>query len=225
MAIEHKDIPEAGLHEPKGASTATAKTVYSSDGAGSGVWEAPELAGQGAAALDEMVFSDGAGGLDWRKGKVGGSLILTGVDYTNQYPPTTDTALQVTYGGLQSTTEFDLSAAGALTCNTAGWYKFLWNLRFGRTAGTGTAQLLWRVLVNGVQIGSTAAVSVTNSDDMIPFTITASLPLAVADVVTSEVVRDSSGNDDGGLRTTTPTLGTWEKSASAVIRVDKEVVE
>ena len=41
MAIAHKDIPEAGLHEPKGVSTAAAGTVYVADGAGSGAWEDP----------------------------------------------------------------------------------------------------------------------------------------------------------------------------------------
>lgn len=41
MAIAHKDIPEAGLHEPKGVSTAAAGTVYVADGAGSGDWEDP----------------------------------------------------------------------------------------------------------------------------------------------------------------------------------------
>lgn len=36
--IQHADIPEANLHEPKGASTALAGQVYEADGAGSGVW-------------------------------------------------------------------------------------------------------------------------------------------------------------------------------------------
>lgn len=39
--MDHANIPEAGLHEPKGASTAAAGTVYVSDGAGSGSWEDP----------------------------------------------------------------------------------------------------------------------------------------------------------------------------------------
>lgn len=39
MAIEHKVIPEADLHEPKGVSTATIDTSYRSDGAGSGSWK------------------------------------------------------------------------------------------------------------------------------------------------------------------------------------------
>lgn len=38
MSIQHRDIPEAQLHEPKGVSTAANKTVYKANGAGSGVW-------------------------------------------------------------------------------------------------------------------------------------------------------------------------------------------
>lgn len=34
--IEHKDIPDELLHEPKGAATASAGTTYIADGAGSG---------------------------------------------------------------------------------------------------------------------------------------------------------------------------------------------
>lgn len=37
--IQHRDIPEAQLHEPKGASTASSGSVYVSDGAGSGTWQ------------------------------------------------------------------------------------------------------------------------------------------------------------------------------------------
>ena len=40
MSIQHKDIPEAQLHEPKGVSTALSGTVYVADGAGSGQWTA-----------------------------------------------------------------------------------------------------------------------------------------------------------------------------------------
>lgn len=38
MAIEHDAIPNADLHEPKGASSATSGQVYVADGAGSGAW-------------------------------------------------------------------------------------------------------------------------------------------------------------------------------------------
>lgn len=40
MAIQHRLIPDAELHEPKGVASATNKSVYLSDGAGSGSWRA-----------------------------------------------------------------------------------------------------------------------------------------------------------------------------------------
>lgn len=40
--MQHKDIPEAQLHEPKGVSTASNKQIYIANGAGSGVWRKPK---------------------------------------------------------------------------------------------------------------------------------------------------------------------------------------
>lgn len=37
--VEHSQLPDELLHEPKGASTAAAGTVYVADGAGSGSFE------------------------------------------------------------------------------------------------------------------------------------------------------------------------------------------
>ena len=41
MAVQHKDIPEDELHEPKGVSTAANGTVYTANGVGSGSWVLP----------------------------------------------------------------------------------------------------------------------------------------------------------------------------------------
>lgn len=38
MSIEHKNIPDAQLHEPKGIVSATVDQVYAANGAGSGSW-------------------------------------------------------------------------------------------------------------------------------------------------------------------------------------------
>jgi len=38
--IEHKNLPNAQLHEPKGVSAASVDTTYVADGAGSGTWKA-----------------------------------------------------------------------------------------------------------------------------------------------------------------------------------------
>lgn len=41
MAIQHKDLTGADLHEPKGAASATSGQVYVADGSGSGSWQNP----------------------------------------------------------------------------------------------------------------------------------------------------------------------------------------
>lgn len=67
MAIEHRNIPESGLHEPKGASTAPLKTVYLSNGAGSGTWsqvDADTLKGalSSSSPSGQRIITDGEGG-------------------------------------------------------------------------------------------------------------------------------------------------------------------
>ncbi len=39
MSIEHKDIPDAQRHEPKGISSAPNKSLYLANGVGSGAWD------------------------------------------------------------------------------------------------------------------------------------------------------------------------------------------
>jgi hypothetical protein len=39
--VEHSDITDPELHEPKGVATADADAVYQADGAGSGDWKIP----------------------------------------------------------------------------------------------------------------------------------------------------------------------------------------
>ena len=51
MAIEHKDIDDAELHEPKGAASALSGTVYVADGAGSGAWAVQE---EGASTVTQV---------------------------------------------------------------------------------------------------------------------------------------------------------------------------
>lgn len=38
MAIQHKDIPDAELHEPKGVAGASSSQIYVANGTGSGTW-------------------------------------------------------------------------------------------------------------------------------------------------------------------------------------------
>jgi energy-converting hydrogenase Eha subunit B len=70
---EHINIPESGLHEPKGASTASGDTTYVSNGSGSGSWkkvDANTLSGTltNTTAAGRLVTTSGAGALGSRSG-------------------------------------------------------------------------------------------------------------------------------------------------------------
>lgn len=61
MAVEHVDIDDPNIHEPKGASAASVDTVYVSNGAGSGTWTFAKLQGQTAAADNTIPVKSGSG--------------------------------------------------------------------------------------------------------------------------------------------------------------------
>lgn len=65
MTIQHKDIPDAQLHEPKGVSTALSNQTYVADGAGSGNWAEPEPKGVSGANSNEVYLADGLGSGSW----------------------------------------------------------------------------------------------------------------------------------------------------------------
>ena len=68
--IEHNELPDELLHEPKGASTAVARTVFVADGAGSGSFQKlpttslnitiPEIVSAAHTAVDSTVDLDGS---------------------------------------------------------------------------------------------------------------------------------------------------------------------
>lgn len=107
MTIQHKNIPDAELHEPKGASTAVVNTAYWSNGSGSGAWEKVKanklegLAGDGGVARLKVV-TDGANGFDLYRDYAFGKMHIT----NNAIP-------------------FALTAAADTTLNTASQYTLL----------------------------------------------------------------------------------------------------
>jgi hypothetical protein len=99
MSIEHKNIPEDGLHEPKGASTAASDRVYVSDGEGSGSWgKVSSGVLQGTVSSSEAglrVVTDGAGGFDTEPtpGSAFGTMNLTDNSATQTLTAATDSDL------------------------------------------------------------------------------------------------------------------------------------
>ncbi len=100
MAVEHRNIPESGLHEPKGVSTAASDRVYISDGAGSGAWskvDADAIQGtiNNGVSANLRVVTDGSGGFATEATPASsfGTMNLTDNTATKSVTAATDTSL------------------------------------------------------------------------------------------------------------------------------------
>lgn len=107
MSIQHRNIPDAELHEPKGIVSAPANNFYRSNGAGSGAWgklkssDLTGIAGDSGSANLKFI-SDGANGFVARTDAVYGSMVIT-----------------------QNTNAFAVTAAVDSTLNTTSDYVLL----------------------------------------------------------------------------------------------------
>lgn len=175
--IQHKDIIEANLHEPKGVSIAALGTSYVADGIGSGVWKKTGsanlagLSGDGGIS-DKVVMSDGAGGFKLVSNIAYGEMGIT--NNTNNFATTAsaDPTLLTTTGyvlftgggapwvtGLVEKTAF---STDKLTVNTTGVYSV--NLWFNLSAFPISSSLLGvRFKINGSTWNSRPVILKANS--------------------------------------------------------------
>ena len=105
MSVQHKSIPDAQLHEPKGAISALAKQVYVSDGLGSGTWQIPD-----STTLKGLVGDAG----------VAGKKLLT--NGSNGFTMVTDTSYGV-QAITANSTPFPVTAVADTSFNTASQFS------------------------------------------------------------------------------------------------------
>jgi len=180
----------------------------------------------GTASTDKAVKNSELASVDTRVSAIEAShsvLLDAASTASSQQPTGLDTPLQVEFGPLQTTTDIDISAAGAITFKTAGKYIISPFFQYGRTGATGTSVLLNRYLVNGVQSGNTLSAKIDNASILVPWSSSIQFTASANDVLTIEIMRDSAGNDSGGLFAITPTVGTWNIAPSAAIQIYKAV--
>lgn len=204
--MEHKDIPDAQLHQIKGAASASSGQV-------------PIATGSGTAPF---------GFLDWsqianKPTASGYESKLSSFSSVNQSPSAVNTPLQITFGSAQTTTDVSISAAGVITFNTSGNYLIDIFLRFGRATSTGNAILLNRILKNGAQILNSNGLILSAATQTIPFSAAIPLTMTAGDTLRMEVARDSAGTNDGGLFVISPTVPGWNIVPSATVVVNKFV--
>lgn len=113
---------------------------------------------------------------------------------------------------------------GKVTFNTAGLYRVKVVFQFGRTGGSQTAEVLFRFLINGAQLGRTVGVKLGNADDLRYIDIDNWFNVPQGATLDTQVMRDANGNDSGGLFQTVPTdegAGTWNNVPCAVVRIER----
>ena len=136
-------------------------------------------------------------------------------------------AKQIEYGAAVGTISDDvmMTSDGVLTFNKAGSYRIKISLQFGRSGNPSSSVLLFRVTdINGVQLGRSIGYLISSSDETNYLENDTWLTVPAGFVVKSEVMRDASGINAGGLVSISPTdegVGTWNFVPTAAIRVLK----
>lgn len=140
-----------------------------------------------------------------------------------QAPSAVDTALQLTFGAAQGSASDPvmINAAGLVTFNTAGNYAVRVKLQNGRTGATGTSILLSRLLLNGVQVGSAAAVKMTQTDATTPTESRIVLNPTAGQTLAVQIMRDSAGSNFGGVYPQVAVVTAWGTAPSALLVISR----
>lgn len=149
--------------------------------------------------------------------------VLRAASTATQAPSAVDTALQVSFGAAQGSASDPvmINAAGTVTFNTAGNYAIRIKLQNGRTGATGTSILLSRILLNGAQVGSTAAVKMTQTDATTPSESRVVLNPTAGQTFQVQIMRDSAGSNFGGVYPHTATVAAWGVAPSALLVISR----
>lgn len=151
--------------------------------------------------------------------------VLRAPSVVNQLPSAIGTALQLAFGAAQkaSTDPVMINAAGLVTFNVAGNYAVRIKLQCGRAGATGVATLASRILLNGAQYGSSAAVRLDNANTIMPTESRVVINATAGQTLAIQIVRDSvdSSINAGGVYAIAPATSGWTASPSALLVITR----
>lgn len=151
------------------------------------------------------------------------TAVLTAFSTVIQAPSALDTPLQVTFGGAQGSpsTPVMIDALGNVTFNQSGLYLINAYGSVERVGSSGgTSVLVFRGLLNGTQVTTTKGFHLDTPGMPSPYEITVPFQVTAGDVLSFEIMRDSSGVNFGGLYPHT-VLGGWSNVPSTEILIWK----
>lgn len=149
--------------------------------------------------------------------------VLRAASTATQAPTAVDTPLQVAFGAAQGAPAdpVSITAEGLVTFNIAGNYAVRIKLQNGRTGATGTSILLSRLLLNGAQVGSSAAVRMTSTDATTPTESRVVINATAGQTFAAQIMRDSAGSNFGGLYPQVATVTAWGTAPSALLVISR----
>jgi hypothetical protein len=148
MSILHKNISDPDLHEPKGCSSATSKSVYIADGNGTGSWN--RITGTGELYISSTKTISVPAAVD--------ATLNTNTDYVKV------NATGMWTGGLQDGVNYDITA-GELVITRSGSYELAkWVSHY--VNGTTNRNLAFKYAVNGVLSDRKVATSSYHSGEL-----------------------------------------------------------
>ena len=149
--------------------------------------------------------------------------VLRAASTATQAPSAVDTALQVSFGAAQGSASDPvmINAAGLVTFNQAGNYAVRIKLQCGRTGATGTSILLSRLVLGGAQVGSPAAVKLTQTDATTPTESRVVMNPTAGQTFIVQIMRDSTGSNFGGVYPQTATVAAWGVAPSALLVISR----
>jgi|AOAMet_66_BLW_10_1038536.scaffolds.fasta_scaffold05698_1 hypothetical protein len=148
---------------------------------------------------------------------------IKGTSYDVQSPLTTDTALQVEFGADNQSVNVEILSSGNISFVTAGNYLVNTFISVSKETNPGIYSVFaFRALINGVQVGDPKVFKISEENLLIPYELTVPIVAAQGDILTYEIIRDSSGDNSGRLEGAT-LLGWVGNTPSAQIEVWKNV--
>jgi len=147
---------------------------------------------------------------------------IKGTSYDLQ-SPSGNTALKVEFGATQSSTNLEILSSGNVVFSTAGNYLVNTFISVTKEGVSGNVSVFaFRALINGVQVGDPKVFKIIDAGLLTPYELTVPVIANANDVLTYEIMKDSSGNDSGRLEGTN-LLGWVGTTPSAQIEVWKNV--
>ena len=136
-------------------------------------------------------------------------------------------ASQIEFGAAQGsiTDPVMIDADGVITINETGFYRAKITLVFGRVDNPGAALLLFRVRANGVQSGISIPQKIHSSNVLTVYELDSWVSAPGGTVFAFDIMRDSSGNDSGGLLAGTVTAdpGAWNDAPCCTLLIDRPI--